>query len=224
MHNKSECTLFDKWAIWIIGLSITAFLLCSLSIAIITFHRRAPIQRHLINVSQVDSINENHYNQAGIDSLIQVVSSHEELLYERYQYIIEEKAKEESTRTLGTFIIGIVLSVCGFFGYKSFHDVKRVANNVAQETAQETVKSELPALLNSEMTKFYKNQPEDVLKEKIKTQLTMELQDYIDQSIEPIKSRLDEIDDRIQKESTLETKGVSLNIETHESSSLEDAF
>lgn len=179
-QNKS---LEDKWATWIIGLSIVTLLSCGFAIAYNILSRESPIVQHKV-VFATDSLGDEIYSKSQVDSLIIVVQNQERALSQKYQYILEERQKEESSKTLITFIVGAIISVCGFFGYKSFTDIKKhgekIAENKAVKTAEKILKAQLPDMLNTEMTNYYKGQSIEVIKQSLSQELTTTLESYID--------------------------------------------
>lgn len=181
--NNQERTLEEKWATWVIGLSIATFLVCGVTIGLLNCNREIPIVQHKV-VFATDSLGNDVYSKSQVDSLILIVQNQERTLSQKYQYILEERKKEESSRTMITFIVGAIISVCGFFGYKSFRDIKKhgekIADKKAVETAQNTIKAQLPELLNTEMTKIYKGQSIDVIKQSLSQELTATLELYLD--------------------------------------------
>lgn len=179
-------SLEEKWATWIICLSIVTFLICGAAIALLNLKRDVPIVQHKVILS-TDTLGKEVYSKDQIDSLILVVQSQERALSQKYQYLMEERSKEESSKTLITFIVGAIISVCGFFGYKSFKDIKehgeKIAENKAVETAKSTINEQLPDMMNKEMTKIYKGQSVEVIKQKLAQELTTTLESYIDSAL-----------------------------------------
>ena len=192
-------SLEEKWATWVIGLSIATFLICGAAIALWTFKSDVPIVQHKI-VFSTDSIGNEVYSKSGVDSLINIVQSQERMLSQKYQYVMEERSKEDSSKTLITFIVGAIISVCGFFGYKSFKDIKdyggKIAETKAVETANKLINEHLPGMMNIEMTKIYKGQSIDVIKQSIIQELTTTLEQYIDTALaEKVEEMKKEVSD-----------------------------
>lgn len=210
-------TLEEKWATIIIGCSIITFLVCGAAIAFLNFQREVPIVQHKV-VFSTDSLGSEVYSRSQVDSLILVVQNQERTLSQKYQYLMEERSKEESSQTLITLIAGAIISVCGFFGYKSFKDIKehgaKIAENKAVETAQSIMNEQLPDMMNNEMTKIYKGQSIEVIKQKLSQELTTTLESYIDTALaekaEEIKAEvLDQLNNpgtSVEKETKKETE------------------
>lgn len=184
--NDQKKSLEEKWATWIIGLSIATFLICGSTIALLNLKREVPIVQHKV-VFATDSLGREMYSQGQVDSLILIIQNQERALSQKYQYILEEREKDDASKTLITFIVGAIISVCGFFGYKSFKDIKdhgeKIAENKAVETAQSIITAKLPEMMNNEMTKIYKGQSIEVIKQSLSQELTATLESYVDTSL-----------------------------------------
>lgn len=70
--------------------------------------------------------------------MITIVRRHERELAERYQYALEQKMNQDQYFSFGTFLVGVVLSIFGFFGYKSIKSIEEKANNDAERAAKQT--------------------------------------------------------------------------------------
>lgn len=195
--SESNKTLEEKWATWIIGLSITVFLVYGAAIALWTLKKDAPIVQHKL-VFAKDSLGNEIYSKSDVDSLISIIQNQERALSQKYQYVMEERAKEDSSKTLITFIVGIIISVCGFFGYKSFRDIKdhgaKIAENKAQEVAKKEITERLPELLRQEMTNQYKGESMEVIEQRITQNLNNSFLTYIDtvvaEKVEDVKTEI----------------------------------
>lgn len=200
MCNTNK-TLEEKWATWIICLSIVTFLLCGSAIALWTLKRDVPIVQHKVSFS-VDSLGREVYSKSDVDSLIGIVQNQERVLSQKYQYLMEEHSKEDTSKTLITFIVGAIISVCGFFGYKSFKDIKdhgtKIAETKAIDVAKREITERLPELLHQAMTNYYKNESIEVIEQRITQNLNTSFLPYIDalvaEKVEDIKKEvLDEL-------------------------------
>lgn len=78
------------------------------------------VQPIRIEITASDSLKmANYLSKEQADSLITIVKRHERELAERYQYALEQKMDQDQYLSFGTFLVGVVLSIFGFFGYKS---------------------------------------------------------------------------------------------------------
>ena len=75
-----------------------------------------------------------------IDSLNTIMQRREQLLANKYQYVIEKRAIEDSLFSIGSILVGIIIAILGFFGFKSFQTIEDKAHQIAKETANEIAK------------------------------------------------------------------------------------
>lgn len=97
------------------------------------------VQPIRIEITASDSLKmANYLSKEQADSLITIVRRHERELAERYQYALEQKMNQDQYFSFGTFLVGVVLSIFGFFGYKSIKSIEEKANNDAERAAKQT--------------------------------------------------------------------------------------
>lgn len=97
------------------------------------------VQPIKIVITASDSLKrENYLSKEQADSLITIVKRHERELAERYQYALEQKMDQDQYFSFGTFLVGVVLSIFGFFGYKSIKSIEEKANKDAERAAKQT--------------------------------------------------------------------------------------
>ena len=97
------------------------------------------VQPIRIEITASDSLKKaNYLSKEQADSLITIVRRHERELAERYQYALEQKMDQDQYFSFGTFLVGVVLSIFGFFGYKSIKSIEEKANKDAERAAKQT--------------------------------------------------------------------------------------
>lgn len=97
------------------------------------------VQPVRIEITASDSLKKaNYLSKEQADSLITIVRRHERELAERYQYALEQKMDQDQYFSYGTFLVGVILSIFGFFGYKSIKSIEEKANNDAERAAKQT--------------------------------------------------------------------------------------
>lgn len=80
-------------------------------------------------------------SQVQIDSIKESIKSQEHLIKDHYDYLLEQREKSENLLTTGGIIISIILSIFGFFGYKSFKSIEEEAMEQAKKIAQNTAEN-----------------------------------------------------------------------------------
>jgi|GEM_PF-5161743 len=103
----------------------------------------------------------------------------------------EEKQRNENMKYYGS-LVGFILSIVGFFGFKSIHDTRQsaleIVKNKAEEVAQKTTKENISELSKSYVESFLKNEgKKDIenIAEKISSEKSIEV---ASSSVEGIKT------------------------------------
>lgn len=162
------------------------------------------------------------FSKSDIDSLFSIVQKQERLLNEKYDYVLEQKENEFKWQTYISFIIGIIVSICGFFGYKSLRELKEEvrietiqlaqttaedtarseAREVAKKVSEEEVRQQLPQqskeYLDEHLQKEVSNQMDALFKNDLYSALKVELKEYIDNKT--IKRSRKKLDKALQEE------------------------
>ena len=110
------------------------------------------IQPIRIEITASDSLKRaNYLSKEQADSLITIVKRHERELAERYQYALEQKMDQDQYFSFGTFLVGVILSIFGFLGYKSIKSIEEKANNDAERAAKQTSEDVTKSYLNEKL-------------------------------------------------------------------------
>ena len=116
--------------------------------------------------------------QLQVDSMISTIKQHEHLIQDRYDYVLEQRENSQDYLTVGGIFVTVILSIFGFFGYKSFKSIeedakssaKKIAADKAEEIANEKatdVATKLNNRLNNELKKEQQKALQDFKKEDI---------------------------------------------------------
>jgi hypothetical protein len=71
-----------------------------------------------------------------VDSINNIITQHEILLKEHYRYLLEKRDWDDSIVTIGSLLVGIIISILGFFGFRSFKSIEEKSSEVAKEESQ----------------------------------------------------------------------------------------
>lgn len=85
-------------------------------------------------------------SSAVVDSLIHAVNQANAELHDKYRYILQQKEDQETFFTIGGIFLTAVLSVFGFFGYRSFRSIEERAEIAATDKANERISLGLTSL------------------------------------------------------------------------------
>lgn len=186
---------------WIMCILILAFMACSAYYFYCSTTNMPSVRKVVVETVQADSIGlETAYSRKQVDSIIKVVRDYELKLDEKYQYLLEKREDDDRFKTWGALLIGLFVSVLGFFGYKSFKDIKnhseeiakaeahKIAGSVAISQAEATatlktneyLEQHLDVKISEAMTAHYNGEATNVLKQRIIDELRPVIEDLIE--------------------------------------------
>ena len=193
----------DYWLTTILGIFVFGVIVCSVVFFCVSVCRYQPMVEHHVYITEkADSSNmEVAYLKTGIDSLVNVVQEHDRLISEKYQHAIEERHSEDSAKSFVVIVIGVLISILGFFGYKSFKDVResgeKISKDIAKEEAKTEVEKNLPDMIRQEFSREFDGQGLKILEEKLYNSLKIELHKLIEDGqenqVKDLTSRLRDI-------------------------------
>lgn len=133
---------------------------------------------HPIRIEVVESdkmLGSNYISKEEADSLISVIKRQERMMEDKYQYVLDQKMNEDRYFSIGTFVVGVVISIFGFFGFKSLksieekakEDSQRVATQTSEDVTKEYLKQRLQGLITIESEKLLKSSAAESLKKEI---------------------------------------------------------
>lgn len=142
----------------------------------------------------------NYLSEEQADSLITIVKRHERELAERYQYALEQKMNQDQYFSFGTFLVGVILSIFGFFGYKSIKSIEEKANKDAERaaklTSEEVTKSYLDEKLGGKVSiaaeKIFNSIGAETMKAKVVEETIKHDDEYINSLIANLEKDLKE--------------------------------
>ncbi len=139
-----------------------------------------------IHVCSVDSLPKDIVlSAADAAAVIKELEKKEIELEDKYNYVLQQRENEFKWQSYMSYVVGIIVAIFGFFGYKSIRDLKEdVSKNVSDIAKKETRKyldEKLSALVNEKvegrMNSIYESETMRVAVDKLKN----ELQIYFDQ-------------------------------------------
>ena len=180
-QNQEELgLLLNKMAAWILFIcSVVA----AVTVAFFSFDRAILDEEKEVKISyvfQTDTLGSvTPQSRALADSVLYEMSKHEQRIADKYEYIIEQRSNIEDYLTWGGILLTVVISIFGFFGYKSLHDIQErilkhvepSAQKAAEDKAEEIcggkhdayvtrTEAKIEAWKTTTETKIYSNQSE----------------------------------------------------------------
>lgn len=167
-------------------------------------------EKVIVVISQEDTLPiSTNIKSIELDSLLQLIEKKEMRLEERYDYVLEQKENEFKWQSYISLIIGIIVSICGFFGYKSIRELKedvqkdtkslaeRVAKAKATQTAEEIAKNESKIQVQNSLP----NEVRKYLAENLRPELSKQMNElFRDEMYNSLKSELvEKINDKFSQ-------------------------
>lgn len=141
--EKKELLCIDKWAITVlVGVIFTALALISM----FGYSRfvKDPVQPNVVSiVIAVDTTGVLlPETRIEVDKITSTFEAHEHLLKDKYEHILQQKEDIKDYYTWGGMLVTIVLSIFGFFGFRSLQSIdERVVNSVTPKASEKAIKS-----------------------------------------------------------------------------------
>lgn len=167
-NNDSCISNMECMSSIIVFILVIGVILASLFFMIFDLSRADEVNHISIRVEAADSLHlQKVYDKEGIDSLICEVKRYEDHLSEKYQYLIEQREDDERFKTWGALIVGVIVSVCSFWGYRSLKDLRA---DVKKQTEIDTV---------TKVNEYLNNQLNGLVREQLTNTLRSEVTDTI---------------------------------------------
>lgn len=141
-EDKSSCLRFVNEIAATVILTLSAICIV-VAIVIFALGSKHEVVKHEYTYTiKVDSTgNVTPASQKQVDSIISTIKRHEHLIEDRYNYVLEQREDSQNYLTVGGIFVTVILSIFGFFGYKSFRnieeDAKASAKKIAADKAEE---------------------------------------------------------------------------------------
>ena len=210
----SRLRFFNEIAATVI-LTISAICVVAAIVIFVIGSSREVVKHEYTYTLKVDTIGKvTPEAQMEVDSIIATIKQHENAISARYEYILEQRENSQNYLTVGGIFVTVIVSIFGFFGYKSFknieEDAKKSAEKIAADKAEEiaiekaeNVATKLNNKLNNELKKEQKETLRDFKKE--------DIPDMVDKAVRRIYgtvvgNKMSNIDEVIHKIPAIETE------------------
>ena len=180
INSESSSKLNDCISSWLLFILVAGIIVCT-GVYIVKNIIRSPQKYEVvIRVETPDSTSkarpgEQVYYAKNLDSLFTVIKCYEAQLDEKYEYLLENREEEDHFKTWGALIVSVIVSLCGFWGYKSMKDLREdiksdtrttselTVNNFLDKNLQPKVDDALTHTMKSEIIAIIKSQVMDTL-------------------------------------------------------------
>lgn len=141
------------------------------------------------------------------DSIRKMFEVHEHLLNDKYVHILEQKENVQDFITWGSLLVTLILSIFGFFGYKSLHSIEeRIEKTVEPIISEKALeKADNAASQKSkDYAEIQEKRVEDFIKDKTK---------YIDDKTKDIEMSLEiKLSNNLSKQTAEKEKAIKENL------------
>jgi len=206
-EEKCSCKLNDCIASWLVFILVAGVIVFSLIFMVKDLWKSPDIQELVIKIELGDSIpkrivDHHVYYVEEIDSLIKLVEKYELQLDNKYQYIIDKQQEDDRLKTWGTMIVGVIVSLCGFWGYKSMKDLREDITKNTEKTSEIAVNSylekKLQGKVNDALQNTYKTEVVDIIKNHVFNTLNSSEDPIVKNKVNE-KMESDEFEKRLKK-------------------------
>lgn len=170
-EDKSSCLRFVNEIAATVILTLSAICIV-VAIVIFALGSKHEVVKHEYTYTiKVDSTgNVTPASQKQVDSIISTIKRHEHLIEDRYNYVLEQREDSQNYLTVGGIFVTVILSIFGFFGYKSFRNIeedakasaKKIATDKAEEIANDRA-TKVATTLNNKLNIELKREQKEAL-------------------------------------------------------------
>ena len=196
---------------------LLVFCAVSVVVAIVIFaigSKREVVKHEYTYTIKVDSAgNVTPAAQLQVDSMISTIKQHEHLIQDRYDYVLEQRENSQDYLTVGGIFVTVILSIFGFFGYKSFKSIeedakssaKKIAADKAEEIANEKA-TDVATKLNNRLNNELKIEQQKALRDFKKE----DIPDMVSRAVEQkfgivVGDKMSKVDVALEKIPTIES-------------------
>ena len=196
---------------------LLVFCAVSVVVAIVIFaigSKREVVKHEYTYNIKVDSAgNVTTAAQLQMDSMISTIKQHEHLIQDRYDYVLEQRENSQDYLTVGGIFVTVILSIFGFFGYKSFKSIeedakssaKKIAADKAEEIANEKA-TDVATKLNNRLNNELKIEQQKALRDFKKE----DIPDMVSRAVEQkfgivVGDKMSKVDVALEKIPTIES-------------------
>ena len=190
-NSQKDNSLIEKWAIWLICLCIVILLF---GVGCFVYNKTVLMPKVIsleIAITPDSSSNVPTYSKKEVDSLITVTKTTLEAYEHHFKTETMQKEQEDIYKSFGTLLLSVIIGLGGFFGFKSFKDVKdkgeqmskevadnkakEVAENVAKNASEQYLQSKLPEVVQKQFEESFNDTAIASIRESVKKDLVSEV-------------------------------------------------
>lgn len=105
------------------------------------------------------------------DSVVAEIRKQEHLLEDKYEHAINQQTNTQDLLALGGVLMGIIVSLVGFFGYSTMQSIEEKARKTATDAAETAFKKKLEDLQNKAFKEYLEDKAKPDVDKKIEEAL-----------------------------------------------------
>lgn len=128
-------------------------------------------------------------SRALADSIIHEIQKQEHLLEDKYEHVIDQQSNTQDLLAIGGVLLGIIVSIVGFFGYSTMQSIEDKAEAKANDAATDAYNK----TINSLQEKYFK----EYLEKQAKPEVDKKIQEALNQYEGEKSSSIDDLQERM---------------------------
>lgn len=179
-----------NWA-WVVLLLCSVALVCAL---VLYAFRINHTTQHLTIEYTITTDSLGHVSKESrelADSVINEMKRQEHLLEDKYEYVINQQSNAQDMLAIGGILLGIIVSIVGFFGYSTMQSIEEKATTIATDAADKACLKKLNDLQDKKFKEYLEDNAKPEVDKQIKEAIinqTKELTSLIDNLSSRIKN------------------------------------
>lgn len=133
---EEKKSLLDIFAAVILLVAVVGLITFGVGTWLIRKSQIPVMQKITVEVKVVDSIPGTSYDAEALDSIVKIINNKEKLVESNYEAIVQRQEDERDLKTIFGIFFSILISIAGFFGYKSIREMKEHVKTLAVDEAK----------------------------------------------------------------------------------------
>lgn len=96
-------------------------------------------------------------SRALADSIIYEIQKQEHLLEDKYEHVIDQQSNTQDLLAIGGVLLGIIVSIVGFFGYSTMQSIEEKAEAKADDAAKDAYNKTIKSMQEKGFKEYLEN-------------------------------------------------------------------
>ena len=189
-----------------IVLAIVAIALVVLLMTCVFRKQQIPVEHQIVLTVSTDSLSSSVIDACVVDSINNIITQHEILLKEYYRHLLEKRDWDDSIISIGSLLVGIIISILGFFGFRSFKSIEDKAADIAADESKTVAKNKTKEYLDSHLEEIVFKKHIKTISDSVSTSLRDSIVQELHSDIDSIKEVVGNVESNSKEIETLRCK------------------